>query len=260
MSNHLLGLGACAWALIALLGCSTQPDGARRVELPVFAASSLTEAFAALERGFEAAHPEVDVQLSFAGSQVLRVQIEQGATAAVFASANPAHMQALLTGDHAAERHVFARNGLVVIVPPGNPAGIMHFEQLDRARRLVVGAETAPIGRYTRQLLDRARSKLGLPFATAVQASVVSMESNARLVRAKVELGEADAAVVYRTDVSPTVRAVPIPPALDVEASYQIAPLRRARQPEWAARFVDFVLSDEGQALLVGAGFRPSVR
>ncbi|MCB9537634.1 MAG: molybdate ABC transporter substrate-binding protein [Myxococcales bacterium] len=245
--------------LLALPGCrGAHPEDPARVTLQVFAASSLTEAFGELERSFEAAHPGVDVRLTFAGSQVLRLQIEQGAAADVFASANPEHLQALRAEGHVAPPVDFATNELVVVVPLDDPAGVRSFADLPNARRLVIGAEAVPVGRYTRRLLDRAAETLGADFVAAVRARVVSVEHNVRLVRAKVELGEADAAIVYRTDAAATerVRVVEIPPALNVRARYPIAVTTRAAAPETAARFVAFVRSPAGRGALERHGFR----
>ncbi|MEO0602265.1 MAG: molybdate ABC transporter substrate-binding protein, partial [Myxococcota bacterium] len=181
-----------AW-LVALLGCATD-DGSPT--LSVFAASSLTEAFEDLEHSFEAEHPGVDLQLTFAGSQVLRLQIEQGARADVFASADERHLQALLDTGDVVDARIFAENELTLIVPP-SPRAVTRFEDLPRASRIVVGSPQGPVGTYTRLLLDRAGATWGATFAAAIRRNVVSEEPNVRLVRAKVELGEADAAFVY---------------------------------------------------------------
>ncbi len=197
------------------------------------------------------------MRLTFAGSQVLRLQIEHGAGADVFASADARHMTALVEGGHAAASRVFARNGLVIITPTAPERPFRTFADLPTAERLVVGADTVPVGRYTRRMLDRAAADLGAAFAGAVRARIVSEETNVRLVRAKVELGEADAAIVYRTDAaaSDRVRAIPIPPAYDVPAAYHIAPLDGAGPG--AALFVEFVGRGAGQALLEARGFGP---
>jgi len=199
----------------------------------------------------------VDVQLTLAGSQVLRLQIEQGASADVFASANESHMQALVDAGDVLRSQTFARNELVVIVPTSNPAGIESFDQLIRGSRIVIGTDNVPVGVYTRQILDNARAQLGEGFVAAVRRRVVSEESNVRLVRAKVEMGEADAAVVYRTDAvsSERVRIVPIPEALDVRAAYPIGVLARSRHATEAAAFIDYVLSPPGRRVLGRHGF-----
>ncbi len=247
-------LAALALLVALAPACASNEAAPARTPLAVFAASSLTEAFHDLEQAFEAAHPEVDLQLTFAGSQVLRLQIEQGAAADVFASANPQHAEALARAGLASASVPFAWNELVVVVPPGSP--VATFADLPKASRLVIGTEHVPVGQYTRQLLDRARVQLGAAFGDAVRARVVSEESNVRLVRAKVELGEADAAIVYRTDAaSDRVRQVAIPAALNVRASYPIAALTGSPRPAQAAAFVAFTRSEPARAILARHGF-----
>lgn len=254
MPRRAPSLAAAALTLalaLTLAGC--KPDAPARRPLLVFAASSLTEAFDAIARDFEAAHPAVDVRLAFAGSQVLRLQIEQGAAAGVFASANPDHMAALRAAGRVGEPAVFAGNALVVIVPrEGSP--IERFDQLGQAKRLVIGAPTVPVGRYTRALFDRLAER-DAPLAAAVRGNVVSEEGNVRLARAKVELGEADAAVVYHTDAvaSPRVRIVPIPAGLAPPAEYVIATVGEGSAD--AAAFVAWVRGDAGRAVLAAHGF-----
>jgi molybdate transport system substrate-binding protein len=231
---------------------------ADRKSVVVLAASSLTEAFNDLEKGFEASNPGVDVALSYGGSQVLKLQITQGAPADVFASADESHMRELIQQGYASSSQTFAENDLVLLVPADNPAHIDELKQLPKARRLVIGAANVPVGAYTRQLLARASAKYGASFEKEVLARVVSEESNVRLVRAKVELGEADAAIVYRTDATGAkqVKLIELPAALNVRASYPIAALSKAHEPELAARWVDHVRSAAGRSVLAARGFR----
>ncbi|MEM6926422.1 MAG: molybdate ABC transporter substrate-binding protein [Myxococcota bacterium] len=239
-----------AW-LVTVLGCAT--DDAPPT-LSVFAASSLTEAFEELEESFEAEHPDVDVQLTFAGSQVLRLQIEQGARADVFASADERHLQVLLDAGDMVDPRVFAENELTVIVPAAERS-VARFEDLPLASRIVVGSPRGPVGRYTRALLDRAGAAWGMAFAEAIERNVVSEEPNVRLVRAKVELGEADAAIVYRTDVSDRVREVAVPDALQVRARYPMGIATRTGVPDLAEAFADHLRGVEGRAVLERHGF-----
>jgi len=246
--------------LAAVLGLACAPGCGSRdsngTVLTVFAASSLTEAFGELEAGFEARSPTVDVRLSFAGSQVLRLQLEQGAAADVFASANEEHMRALVDDGLVSRSEIFAHNALVVVVPNEGSA-VETFADLPLATRLVVGTSDVPVGMYTRLLLERAREPLGEDFVARVREHVVSEESNVRLARAKVELGEADAAIVYRTDAhaSTRVRAIPVPEALEVRADYPIGPVARSTELALAERFIAFVRSPPGRRILDEHGF-----
>jgi len=246
------------WVLALFTGgCRADPAG--REVLSVYAASSLAETFEELEVAFELMHPDIDVRLTLAGSQVLRLQIEQGAPADVFASANPEHVQALLEAGLVRDAQAFAGNDLVVIVPLANPSGIESFDQLPLAERIVLGTVNVPAGRYAREVIHRASQQLGAGFEARVLGRVVSEETNVRLARAKVEFGEADAALVYRTDAlsSDRVRVIPIPEALGVRASYVIAVAVRPRtlmEPA-AEDWVAFVRSGEGRAVLGRHGF-----
>jgi molybdate transport system substrate-binding protein len=226
-------------------------------DLVVFEAASLKESFAALTARFEKDHPGTHVVTNAAGSQELRAQIEHGAAADVFASADRRHMDALVTAGLAAAPALFACNEPVVVVRQ-DLASVKTFADLPRAERIVVGAPEVPIGAYTAQILKRAADKLGAPFATEVQAKIVSRELNVRQVLAKVVLGEADAAVVYRTDAQAAkgkVRVVEIPPEINVTAAYPIAALKHAPNPDLAAAFVALVRSPAGVAVLREAGF-----
>lgn len=247
------------WAVaLWLAGCGRGCGDERgRQELVVFAASSLTEAFGELAQTFERDQPEVDVVLDFAGSQALRVQIDQGAPADVFASANAQHMDALDRAGHVSERRAFADNELVVVVPENSPAGIRTFRDLTRARRIVVGALEVPVGSYTRSMLERAGERIGADFQAQVEQNIVSREANVRLVLAKVELGEADAAVVYRSDTagSRRVHVIDIPPELAQRATYHIGMTTRARHPELARAWIEHVAGAAGQRVLGKHGF-----
>ncbi len=246
-------------ALSWLVACQSAKPAPRTSELTVFAASSLTESFEEIEKKFEAKHAGVDVRLSFAGSQVLRLQIEQGARADVFASANEAHVRALGEAKLISGAHRFAENELVVVVPKDNPARIGSFEQLDRAKRLVIGSASVPVGIYARQMLERSGRVRGESFAARVRSSIVSEENNVRILRAKVELGEADAAIVYRSDAarSSKVRALNIPDEINVHANYELGVVSQSKRKDLAGRFVAFVLSQEGQRTLIDHGFSP---
>jgi molybdate transport system substrate-binding protein len=257
---------ALACAALALLctrvparaGTSAPFAGGER-ELVVFAATSLREVFTELGADFMKEHPGVRVSLSFAGSQDLRLQLEQGASADLFASADVRHAKALEDEGLALQGRVFARNQLALVVPRGNPAGLHALRDLPRAKRIVLGALQVPVGAYTAQMLAAADAAYGGQFATMVEGHVVSREANVRQVLAKVALGEADAAVVYRTDAAEaapgSIEQLEIPAALNRTTEYPVEPLRAARNPQLARAFVELLLSPAGQARLARRGF-----
>jgi molybdate transport system substrate-binding protein len=231
----------------------------------VFAAASLTESFRELGRIFEQRHPGTTIQFSFAGSQQLALQLEQGAPADVFASADQRWMdyvkdKGLVEG----ETPVFVRNRLVVIVPKTNPARIAKLEDLvRRGTKVVLAAEQVPVGTYSREALTKLAASPGFPpdYDRRVLANVVSQEENVKGVVSKVQLGEADAGVVYRSDVTPAVgryvSELEIPEASNVIAEYGIAVVKSARNAEGARQFVDLVRSREGQRVLQAHRFIP---
>jgi molybdate transport system substrate-binding protein len=243
------------FVIAALVACScAAPARAEESrEITVFAAASLREAFEDLGKAFEA-KTHVKVRLNLAGSQELRTQIENGARADVFASADQKHMDALVTAKLADAPRTFARNTPVVIVPRDNPAKIASFQDLPKAKKIVIGVPEVPIGNYTLQILDKA----GAEFKDKVLANVASREPNVRQVMAKVTLGEADAAVVYRTDAmagKDKVAIIDIPAKVNVVASYPVAVLAKAPEAAAARAFVDLLLSADGQKRLAAAGF-----
>ena len=172
--------------------------------LTVFAAASLTDAFTEIGKSFETANPGVTVTFNFAGSQALRTQIEEGASVDVFASASGKEMDALVTGKFVADgvKQIFLNNKLVVILPSDNPARLEALEDIAKPGiKLVLAAEEVPVGNYARQALDLMNASFGVDFKDKVLANVVSNEDNVKQVVAKVQLGEADAGIVYTSDV-----------------------------------------------------------
>jgi molybdate transport system substrate-binding protein len=231
--------------------------------LSVFAAASLTDAFTEIGNNFEAANPGNTVTFNFAGSQALQTQIEQGAPADVFASASKSNMDALVTGHLVAQDapQQFLNNKLVVILPKDNPAGLTTLEDLSKSGiKLVLAADTVPVGKYARQALDLMDAKFGSGYKTKVLANVVSNEDNVRQVFAKVQLGEADAGIVYTSDAvaAPELKTIEIPAGLNVIAKYPIAPLIKAENTDLARAFIAYVLSADGQAVLQKWGFAPA--
>ncbi len=254
--------GADGW--IAALGAAglitALASGAAWGEtLSISAAASLTEAFGAIGDAFEASHPGTKVEFNFAGSQILRTQIEQGAPVDVFAAADFAQMEPLEKARLVRAPRVFAHNELVVVASAksGKVKGLA-----DLARpgiRIVAAGETVPVGRYTAQLLSKmnATGLWGDDFQSRFTANVVSRETNVRAVLAKVLLGEADAGVVYRTDVAASdgVAIIEIPARSNVIATYPIAVVARTESADLAEAFVSLVLGEEGQKALRSRGF-----
>jgi molybdate transport system substrate-binding protein len=203
------------------------------------------------------------VTFNFAGSPALRTQLAEGAAADVLAVADEGNMsQALDAGLVVDAGEPFARNKLTIIVPADNPAGVESYLDLaDDGLRLVLAAEEVPVGKYARQSIEKMAAVPDAPagFQDAVLGNVVSNEPNVRSVVTKVQLGEADAGVVYVTDVTADVAqevtAVEIPDDLNVIALYPVAVTSEAAEPDVAAAFIDFILSDEGQAILQERSF-----
>lgn len=242
---------------LTLLVSACGPRAAADADITVFAASSLTEAMTELGEAYESAHPGTRVALTFGGSQILRLQISQGAAVDAFASANEAHVAALVSDGLSRPSQVLAENALALIVPKGMDGPVGSFEDLPRARRIVIGSRGVPIGAYTRLLMDRAGVHLGPGFREDVLSRVVSEESNVRLVRAKVELGEADAAFVYSTDALASERSetIPIPPEVNVYARYVIGGITRAPNPQGRDAFLAWLRTAPAREILRGRGF-----
>ncbi|MEN8235635.1 MAG: molybdate ABC transporter substrate-binding protein [Actinomycetota bacterium] len=247
--NRYLGLAGVLATLFVLVGCAS---GSGHTDDPILvsAAASLTDVFSAMEDGFEAANPGADVVLNFGGSSMLREQILAGAPADVFASANEANMALIVDADTVArEPTIFATNLLAIAVPAGNPGGVSGLVDFaDESRLVGLCAEGVPCGDFGRQVLHNA----------GVVPSIDTEEPNVRALLTKVEAGELDAGIVYVTDVvsaGSTVDGIDIPGKENVVARYPVAALTDAPNPDGAAAFVAFVLSDAGRAVLAEYGF-----
>ena len=219
----------------------------------VFAAASLTAAFTELGDAFTAANPDVEVTFNFAGSSDLVAQISDGAPVDVFASADLANMAKLSDAGLATdEPAIFATNAAEIVVEPGNPLGIAGVADLaDSDLIVVLCAPEVPCGAYAEQVVANA--------GTTVTPS--SYEENVKAVVTKVTLGEADAGIVYRTDViaaGDAAQGVPIPDDINVVAEYPIALVADAPNAAGAQAFIDFVLGPAGQKILAASGFGPA--
>ena len=238
---------------------------ASAARLEVFAAASLTESFQEIGKRFGATHPGDTVEFNFAGSQVLRTQIEQGAPADVFASADQIQMKPLQTSRLVEKPRVFAHNTLIVVTPAVQPR-VKRLNGLSlRGIRLVLASENVPAGRYANQVIRAMGSvgQLGPGFERRVMANVVSRETNVRSVLSKVIIGEADAGIVYVTDAATAkgkVNVVNIPARYNASATYQIAVVADSKQKALASDFMRLVHGKEGQQILVRHGFQPHLR
>jgi molybdate transport system substrate-binding protein len=253
---------------ILLVGCASLPKS-KPATLNIFAAASLIEPFEEIKDLFEAAHPGVTVAFNFAGSQQLARQIIEGAPADVFASANLKQMQTVVEAGWVEDgsQQTFATNSLMVVIPKENPEDFN--ELIDLARpglKLVFAAQEVPVGQYTLEFLDKASADpaFGSSYKDDVLKNVVSYEDNVKAVLAKVALGEADAGIVYASDISggnaASVLQLEIPETLNVIASYPIAPLKDSQNLELAQAFIELVTSPEGQAILEKYHFTPPAR
>jgi len=221
--------------------------------LSVFAAASLTDAFNAEGKAFEQAHGGVTLRFNFAGTPILVTQIEQGAQADVFASADTTNMDRLKgDGLTAAGASTFAHNQLEIVVGPGNPKRIQSLADLARPGVIyITEGATVPAGKYSLQALQKA----------GVKVTPKSQETDVKSVISKIELGEADAGIVYTTDVKAAgdkVAGVPIADQYNVVATYPIAVVKGTKQSDAGNAFIAFVLSSNGQSILASFGFQPA--
>lgn len=217
--------------------------------LRVLAAASLTEAFNDLEALYEESNPDVDVIVSFGASSELALQIEQGVEADIFASADLETMARVLDAELAQDESVFARNNLAIVVEAGNPLNIRGLADLgEPSLILALAAPEVPAGAYAREALD----------AAGVKAEADTLEPDVKAVVTRVALGEADAGLVYATDViaaGDSVTGVPIPPGTAPVADYPVAILRGSASSDDARAFIELLLSRDGQIALQRRGF-----
>ncbi|HKV57058.1 MAG TPA: molybdate ABC transporter substrate-binding protein [Ktedonobacteraceae bacterium] len=256
----LLSVVVCL--LLAACGASSTSGGTpiaapAPVTLNVFAAASLTESFNEIAAAYHLAHPTVTIKPNYNGSQILEQQIANGAPADVFASADAANMTKASDAGLVDASQVFVKNRLVVIVPSSNPGNISTLKDLaKKGVKIDLGANTVPAGKYALQVLDNLSKSpdYGATFGSSVLANVVSREDNVKAVVQKVQLGEADAGFVYRTDVTAAVASkvtvIDIPDPYNVIAEYPIAAVKASTHASDAQAFINFVLSPAGQAIL----------
>jgi molybdate transport system substrate-binding protein len=257
--SRLITIG---FIILLLSGCVRSQE-----TLTIFAASSLADAFTEIGENFQTIHPDTQLVFNFAGSSALAAQLLEGASADVFASANESQMQIVIDEGYIAnDTQIFARNHLVLIVPANNPAHIMSLQDLATPGvKFVTAAPGVPIRGYTDTMLAQAATAYGggggggTSYQAAVVQNIASEEDNVRQIVVKIALGEADAGIVYQSDVTPEnaekITEFAIPPEFDVMASYPIAITKNSDHPQEARAFLDYVLSDAGQQILVKWGF-----
>jgi molybdate transport system substrate-binding protein len=253
--------------MLTSAACTPQATPAEPVTLTVLAATSLTASFTELAQTFEAANPGVTVEFSFAGSQELAQQLDQGADADVFASASKKYMEAAITSKrvNAGDSKIFVKNRLIVIFPKDNPAGLTELKDLAKAGlKLDLADQSVPVGQYSLDFLDKAIADPAFDpqFKDNVLKNVVSYEINVKAVLIKVALGEADAGIVYVTDITADaaekVGRLDIPDALNTIATYPIALISDSKNADLARAFVELILSPEGQLVMKNYGFIPA--
>ncbi|MFD5028074.1 molybdate ABC transporter substrate-binding protein [Streptomyces sp. NPDC058373] len=244
----LIPLSACGGGGEKEEGGGASAGAEKNTRLTVLAAASLTDVFEEAGKAYEKEHPGVEVDFSFAGSQELAAQVKQGAPADALVTADTKTMDGLAA--ETGKPTVIAKNRLVIAVEEGNPKKVDSLKDLtDSDLKVVLAAEEVPVGRYGKQVLD----------AQKLTVKPVSQEVSVRAVLSKVELGEADAGLVYKTDaetVPDKVDAVDIPDAQNAVASYPAATLKGSENAEEAADFVKWLSSDEARVLLRKAGFQ----
>jgi molybdate transport system substrate-binding protein len=261
------GLFILLTALLLVAGCGPIAAPAPTAapvsgEIVVFAASSLTDAFQDMGNAFQQAYPNARLTFNFGASSQLATQLGQGASADVFASADTTQMDnAKKSGALTGQDRIFAGNRLILITPRDNPARITAVKDLaNDGVKFVTAQPSVPIGTYTAQMLDKASAdpSYGSDFKTRVIANTVSQEDNVRQVVSKVQLGEADAAIVYSTDATPKVRdqlkIIQVPDPLQALARYPIA-VAKGNNAAGGEAFVAYVVGSEGQATLAKWGF-----
>jgi len=247
----------CALACVLLYGNGSL---ARETSLTVLAAASLEKPLTEIETAFEKSHPEVAVEISYAGSQQLASQLSLGAPGDLFLSADRAQMDVVIKAKRTGGRDVkaFAGNSLCLLVANSAKNRIKVLADLTQPGvRLCLAGERVPVGAYTVEMLKKAGKKYGPTWADQVRQRVVSFESNVTAVATRVDLGEVDAGIVYETDARQVRSAVGyvIPKEFNVKALYYLAPIKDSPNRELANRFASLVMSKDGQAVLAKYGF-----
>ena len=242
---------------LSILGC-TKRGQEENIEITVFAASSLTNVFQELGEYYESNNPGVELIFNFGSSSQLAAQIIEGVPGDIFASANESQMERLEQAEQLySPIRIFCTNTLVIGVPVDNPFGIAQLSDLAvTGRRVVIAAPQTPIREYSDLIIA---SSLQPEVQTLLYANIVSEEANVRQVVTKIALGEADAGIIYSTDITPDIKSlvasVSIPNQNNITTQYPVAILKRSSSIEASEDFIHFLLSQEGQSILQKWGF-----
>lgn len=256
----VLGLGA--YALASVLGGGQGGGGGDGEKITTLIAANMTSANGALVKKFEETHQGVEVEASYAGTQILFSQLEQGVKADLFLSADKDYIEKAKEQGLIDSFKPVSQMDEVIVVPRGNPSGIQGLEDLGtRDVELVVGVEEVPVGRYARQVFENAEQGYGSDFSERVLNNVVSTETNTRQVAQKVVLREAQAGVTYRTDITPEiadkVEIIGIPEEYNVTAKNYAGVLSDASNPELAREYLEFMTSTQGQEIISRFDYKP---
>lgn len=245
---------------MTLAACNSNPinSGNPASELVIFSAASLTGAMTDLAEIYQEQNPDTELLLNFSSSSRLASQLREGVPADVFASANDDQMQLAITHKRIdpGDVRLFVANMLTIIVPKGNPAGIASLDDLGKSGvTLLLAVEGVPAREYADQIIHTLPDSL----QSKIYSNLVSEESTVRQVATKIALGEADAGIAYSSDITPDiadrVEQVQIPVSVNILATYPIAAISDSQQKDLANDFIEFVLSETGQAILVKWGF-----
>jgi len=243
-----------------LLSWPATAFAAAKTTLIALVAANATDAFNDILATFEHNHPSTDVKPEYAGTQILETQLEEGAPADIFLSADLTHIRKLWDEGLIFDYRLVSKSHEVIVVPKGNPARILSLHDLgSKSVKLVIGTESVPIGAYTRQIFAKAAASYGAGFSSHVMANVVSLETNTKEVLAKVVLGEADAGIVYKTDVSQAVASkvavIEIPAQFEVESENYIAVAKNTRNLGLAQALMAYAVGADGQAVFRRHGY-----
>lgn len=241
---------------------SNSEGAAEKTEMLALVAANATAPFNELMEEFEKTHPNVDIEATYAGTQIVRTQLEQGANADLFLSADLGHIEAVQQQDLVNDFFPVSLNSVTIVVPKDNPLEVDSLEDLGtKDIKLVIGTDTVPIGIYSREVLNNANAKYGDNFSQQAMDHVVSFETNVKQVLQKVSLGEAEAGMVYPTDITPdfakNVTEVEVPEEFNIVATNYISVPNKAPNTELAEEFMEMMLSDKGQEIFKKHGYSP---